>query len=153
MEARRLRFWQLWLFGVTMLTVVFGLALMVAPVLARHGFSWLFYGSPFHIDTFGEAATRYITFIHGALGAAIFGWGIVLAFVAHGPFANRSRLAWSAFAASLFGWFVPDVLVSLAFGFWQNVALDAVFFVLYVAPLLATWKIFWRPASAVPATA
>ncbi|MEO8669784.1 MAG: hypothetical protein ABI411_00640 [Tahibacter sp.] len=141
MENAALRFWQRWLFGVTLLTIGFGLFLMLAPRPTREGFSWLFYASPQHIDTLGAEAVNYITFLHGALGAAILGWGIVLMLVTLGPFRRGTREGWLAIAASLIGWFVPDVMVSLWFGFWQNVVLDGVFAVLYAAPLIGTWRI------------
>lgn len=137
MSDPRLNFWWRWLFGVTVLTVVFGLFLMLAPGLTRAGFSLLFYGTPAQFETFGSESVRYVEFIHGALGAAITGWGVVLMAVALGPFRRGTREGWLAIAASLFAWFVPDVIVSLWFGFWQNVVLDGVFAVLYASPLIA----------------
>lgn len=149
MAHTSLQFWQRWLLATTTLTIVFGLLLMLAPRFARESFSWLFYASPTHIDAFGAEAVRYITFMHGALGAAIVGWGIVLTCVALGPFGRGTREGWTAIAASLAGWFVPDVAVSLWFGFWQNVALDGVFAVLYAAPLIGTWRLCHKPATVV----
>lgn len=146
MENARLRFWQRWLLATTLLTMAFGAFLMLAPRFAREMFSWLFYASPTVIDTFGAEAVRYATFMHGALGAAIFGWGIVLTCVAVGPFARGTREGWFAIAASLIGWFVPDVIVSLWFGYWQNVVFDGVFALLYALPLIGTWRICRDPA-------
>ena len=133
----RLAFWSGWLFAVTVLTVAFGAFLMLAPGWTRQGFSWLFYATPGHFETFGPEAVRYVHFIHAALGAAIAGWGVVLMLVATWLFRRGKREGWIAIAASLVAWFVPDVAVSLWFGFWQNVVLDGVFAVLYAAPLVA----------------
>jgi hypothetical protein len=109
----------------------------VALAVRRHRADRLFYGTPAQFETFGADAVRYVEFIHGALGAAITGWGVVLMAVALGPFRRGTREGWLAIAASLFAWFVPDVIVSLWFGFWQNVVLDGVFAVLYASPLIA----------------
>jgi hypothetical protein len=140
-DNARLEFWSRWLFGVTVLTAAFGLFLMLAPTWTRQGFSLLFHATPGHFDALGTEAARYITFIHAALGAAITGWGIVLMAVARGPFRRGTREGWLAIAASLTAWFVPDVVVSLWFGYWQNVVLDGVFAVLYAAPLIGTWRL------------
>ncbi len=140
-DNARLQFWSHWLFATTVLTVAFGLFLMLAPTLTRQGFSLLFYAQPGQLDSLGAEATRYISFIHAALGAAITGWGIVLMAVARGPFRRGTREGWLAIAASLAAWFLPDVAVSLWFGYWQNVVLDGVFAVLYAAPLIGTWSL------------
>lgn len=142
----RLAFWWRWLFGVTVLTIAFGVFLMAAPAWTREGFSWLFYGTPDRFETFGPDAARYVTFIHAALGAAITGWGVVLMLVTVWLFRRGKREGWIAIAASLVGWFVPDVAVSLWFGFWQNVVLDGVFALLYAAPLTAMHGLRTRDA-------
>ena len=68
-DHARLQFWSHWLFGVTLLTIAFGLFLMLAPTPTRQGFSLLFYAAPDQLDALGAEATRYISFIHAALGA------------------------------------------------------------------------------------
>lgn len=137
----RLAFWWRWLFVVTLLTIAFGLFLMLAPDWTRQGFSLLFYATPGQFDAFGAEPARYVNFIHAALGAAITGWGVILMLVTLWLFRRGKREGWIAIAASLVAWFVPDVAVSLWFGFWQNVVLDGVFAVLYAAPLVAMHRL------------
>lgn len=140
-DAARLAFWWRWLFGVTVLTIAFGAFLMLATDWTRQGFSLLFYGVPGQFDAFGPDAARYVNFIHSALGAAIAGWGVILMLVTLWLFRRGKREGWIAIAASLIVWFVPDVAVSLWFGFWQNVVFDGVFAFLYAAPLVAMRKL------------
>jgi len=130
--------WVGWLNVISAGVSLFGLALVVAPEIARQGFSLLVYADTQRIASFGSEATRYIGLAHAVLGGIMFGWGIALILVVRGLFARGSRLGWNIIAASVVAWFVPDTAFSLWSGFWQNAALNLVFLVLFLVPLVAT---------------
>lgn len=137
-------FWVRWLVVVTLGVMVFGLLLVVAPGLAREGFSLLIYGDGQQIATFGSRATQYIGLVHAVLGAVMFGWGVALLLVVRGLFARGTREGWQIVAVSVAAWFVPDTTFSLWSGFWQNAVLNLVFITLFAIPLAATYQGFHR---------
>lgn len=137
-------FWVRWLVVVTLGVMVFGLALVVAPGLAREGFSLLVYGDRQQIATFGSMAAQYIGLVHAVLGAVMFGWGLALLLVVRGLFARGAREGWQIVAVSVAAWFVPDTTFSLWSGFWQNAVLNVIFIVLFAIPLAATYPEFHR---------
>jgi hypothetical protein len=81
------------------------------------------------------------------LGAVMVGWATALLMVVLGPFARRSRLAWSTVAVSLAGWFLVDTSLSLASGHWPNAVLNVVLAVLFAVPLAATFGAFHRQST------
>lgn len=66
-------FWIRWLLAVSAGVSVFGLLLVLAPALARQGFSWLVFASPDRIDTFGAEQVRYIALVHAVIGGVMVG--------------------------------------------------------------------------------
>jgi hypothetical protein len=133
-------FWCRWLLAVTIGVMLLGLALVLAPGLARQGFSLLIYGDAERLSTFGAEATAYISLAHGVLGAVMFGWGVALLFVVRRLFASGASEGWEIVAVSVAAWFVPDTAFSLWSGFWQNAALNLVCVVLFAVPLAATYR-------------
>lgn len=113
-------FWLACLQFATYCVAAFGLVLVVAPSLARNGFARLVYLDSRRIDNFGPDAVRYITLVHGVIGALMIGWATALAIVNHRLVSRGSLLGWRIVAASIVLWFLPDTLASLLWGFWQN---------------------------------
>lgn len=71
-------FWIRWLLAASLLVVVFGLALVLAPGLTRQGFSLLVYGSAARLDAFGPEPARYVSLTHAVIGGVMVGWGVAL---------------------------------------------------------------------------
>lgn len=140
-------FWLRWLLAVTLGVMAFGLVLVVAPNLARQGFSLLIYANTEHITSFGANAVAYISLLHAVLGSVMFGWGVALLFVVRGLFARGVREGWQIIAVSVVLWFVPDSAFSLWSGFWQNALLNTAFIVLFALPLAATYRAFYGTRS------
>ena len=132
------RFWINWLLTVTAGVMAFGIVLVVAPSVARQGFSLLVYAAPERIDAFGQEPARYISLAHAVLGGVMVGWGTALVYVTKSMFARGSKTAWNVVALSLAAWFMPDTSYSLLSGYWQNAVLNAAFFILFAIPLWAT---------------
>ena len=134
------RFWLKWLTVATVALVVFGLALITAPAIARQGFSLLVYSSGDRISEFGPDAVAYIELAHAVMGAVMVGWGVALLLVMRGPMRRNLVEGLRIFAISLLAWFIPDTIFSLASGFWQNAILNLVFAALFAIPIAALYR-------------
>jgi hypothetical protein len=134
------RFWLSWLRVATIGVIAFGLFLVVAPVLARQGFSLLVYSSSGHITGFDKEASDYIELTHAVMGAVMVGWGTALLLVLRGPMRRNLREGVQIYAVSLTCWFVPDTIFSLASGFWQNAILNVMFAAPFAVPLVTLWR-------------
>jgi hypothetical protein len=130
--------WTRWLLLVSLGVMVFGLALVLAPELARRGFSLLVYSDQGRIASFGQEAARYIGLAHAVLGGVMFGWGMALTIVVRTLFAAGHPTGWNIVAISVAAWFIPDTGYSLLSGYWQNAVLNLAFVVLFAVPLIAT---------------
>jgi hypothetical protein len=139
--------WIAWLLTVSVGVVLFGLTLVVAPELARTGFSALVFGDTGRIGSFDPIAVRYISLAHAVIGGVMVGWGVALVLVVRGPFAAADPIGWRIIALSVLAWFVPDTAYSLWSGFWQNAVLNLVFLMLFAVPLLATRNSRHDPAA------
>jgi len=134
--------WFRWLVIATIGVMLFGVSMMVFPNFIRQFFSLLIYSSAKSIQQFEPGAVKYITLVHGVLGAVMFGWGILLLTTLLGPFRQTNREAWLMLAISIAAWFFPDTLLSLWTGFWQNAILNLGFAILFAVPLAATYSTF-----------
>ncbi len=134
--------WTNWLVAVSSGVIVFGLLLVLAPVLAMQGFSLLVYADPGRIAAFGAEPARYVALTHAVLGGVMVGWGAALVLVTRSLFASGDRLGWNIVAIAIAAWFLPDTSYSLLSGFWQNAVLNMTFLILFAVPLLATRKGF-----------
>jgi hypothetical protein len=130
--------WVSWLLAVSAGVAFFGVVLVVAPGVARQGFSLLAFGDPERIASFGPDAIAYISLAHAVLGSVMFGWGVALLLVVRRLLARGLRLGWQIVAVSVCAWFVPDTSYCLWSGFWPNAVLNLVFIFLFVLPLVAT---------------
>lgn len=141
-NSTRLIFWWRWLIVVTLGMMFFAIAMVALPALTLQFFGLLLYSSPDALSTFGAPAIAYITLVHGVFGSVMFGWGVALFYILLGPFRRGSREGWLMLVVSLAAWFVPDTALSLWAGFWQNAALNGVITVLYIIPLVASYRAF-----------
>lgn len=134
------RFWLSWLAVATVGLIAFGLLLVVAPGLARQGFSLLVFSSADRISEFGSEAASYIELAQAVMGSVMAGWGVALLLVLRGPMRRDLPEGLKIFGISLLVWFIPDTTFSIVSGFWQNALLNLVFAVLFLVPLLALYQ-------------
>ncbi len=120
-------------FGVSM--AVFGGTPLVGPVNA-------FFDPVFWPASAPAVVVDFRAWVYGAWGATLAGWGIVLVFIARGPFAGREPWAWRAVAAGTVTWFLLDTGVSVVHGVLPNVVLNVVVMVLIAVPLWGTRRDF-----------
>ena len=137
------RFWVLWLFATLVGVMIFGLALVLAPAMTRHGFSWLIYADAARLNGFGADALAYIALMHAVLGCTMVGWGVALLGVVGSLFARGSPAGWGILVGSIAAWFIPDTVFSLWSGYWPNAALNLMFVLFLVVPLVATYRDFY----------
>lgn len=135
MNTAQLYWWRM-LVVVTAFLMLFGLILVVMPTLTLQGFSLMIYGIPGHIHTFSYEPIAYISLLHAVLGAVMFGWGVLLMYLALGPIRRGVKDGYWIFSITLLAWFIPDTVYSLISGFWQNALLNTVFILLFAMPLL-----------------
>ncbi|MBI5950629.1 MAG: hypothetical protein HY865_03130 [Chloroflexi bacterium] len=133
-------FWWRWLIVATVLIIVTGLSMVMAPEPVSRMFGAIL-SSP--VETFGETANAYLLLFQGVLGGTMAGWGMAFMLVLFGSFRRGSKEGWMTIAASLATWFILDSSFSLWTGFWQNAALNAVFLLLFAIPLAATYRTFF----------
>ncbi|NEQ70319.1 MAG: hypothetical protein F6J86_46105 [Symploca sp. SIO1B1] len=135
--------WVRWLFVASASFILFGLFLVVAPTIARQGFSLLIYSSPSRLNTFGTEQIRYVSLAHAVIGGIMVGWGAALLLITRELVAKGNRLGWQLLAISLGSWFIPDTTYSLLSGYWQNAVLNLVFLSIFAIPLWAIHKHFY----------
>lgn len=136
--TRPASFWVRWLTVSACGVLIFGLGMVLAPDLTRQAFGLLLYADRHRVAEFDAAALPYISLLHGVLGAIMFGWGTALLLVIRGPFLRGSRESWNILAIAVSAWFIPDTVLSLWTGFWQNAVLNLGIALLFGIPLAAT---------------
>lgn len=134
--------WWRWLVLVVCGVMIFSLGMVVAPNLIQQFFDIMFFSSSQAHTAFGDAATSYIKFVYGVLGAVMIGWMTTLLCILVGSFRRGEREAWWAVATSIVVWFTIDSGLSVLTGFWQNAVFNTLFLILFVIPLAATYQHF-----------
>jgi hypothetical protein len=121
-------------------TTVFGLSMMMWPRLGIGYFNMLFFGSPRYPVSMGPAASAYLDFVYGVLGAVIIGWMSILIALCLRSLADRSSVAPALPAIAI--WLVIDSAFSVVSGFWQNAASNLLFAAMLAIPI---WRMeAWR---------
>ena len=109
------------------LTGAFGLFLMLAPEAGLALFGWIAFGRFPPYAELPPVSHPYLMFMHGVLGAVMFGWAVLMGLVLGGAGGARMILL------SVCAWFVVDTAWSLARGFPGNVLLNLAFLALFLA--------------------
>ena len=131
-------FWQRWLFVVSVVIVLFGLALAflnqtpVFDLAFNNQIDPVFWSSS---ELIAEMRA-FQKWIYGVLGATVAGWGIFMAFVAEHPFKRRERWAWNCLGLGLLIWFLVDTGISLYFKVYFNAMFNTVLFLAGLIPLV-----------------
>jgi len=137
-------FWQRWLLVVSVVVVVFGLALAICnqstvfDVVFNDRVNPVFWRSA----QATPEVVRFQQWIYGVLGATVAGWGLLMAFITAYPFKRREPWSWTCLAASIGLWFVFDTTISAYFAVVINVAVNCALAVAVALPLAFTRKDF-----------
>ena len=138
-------FWQRWLLVVSIIVVVFGIALALlggTPV-----FEWM--NSLINQAIWGTPAlpadvSVFRQWVYAVLGATVAGWGVFIYFIIRHPFARQERWAWNCLVAVLIVWYPIDTLASLYAGVGFNALFNTGLLLLLALPLFFTRKQFAR---------
>jgi hypothetical protein len=80
-------------------------------------------------------AIGFRTWVYGAWGATIAGWGTSMLFVVHRALRRGERWAWYGIAGGLLVWYLVDTGISAYFQVWFNVVFNTLIAVLFALPL------------------
>jgi hypothetical protein len=116
------------------LTGAFGLFLIAAPEAGLVLFGWIAFGRLPPLAGMPPEAHPYLMFVHGVLGAVMFGWAVLMGLMLRAPVADR-RWGLRAIALSVGAWFVVDSLWSMGRGFPGNALLNLGFALLFAVAL------------------
>ena len=136
-------FWQKWLFLVSLLIFVFGLAMVFLGGTAYFSFFSNYINSVFW-DTVevADSLKEFQQWIYGVLGATMAGWGIMLLFISHYSFRKREKWSWNCITIAIAIWFLMDTSISLYSKVAFNAAFNTLILLLVILPLIFTRKYF-----------
>jgi hypothetical protein len=135
----RFNFWSRWLIAVAVAIVVFGIfmALLNGTALFRL-FNMNIDPVFWQTENIVEGARLFRTWVYGAWGATIAGWGITLMFIGLHPFKRKELWAWNGITIGVAMWYVLDTGISLYFGVNFNAIFNTSILILAALPLLFT---------------
>jgi hypothetical protein len=106
----------------------FGLFLMLAPEAGLALFGWVAFGRLPPIEELPSVAHPYLMFMHGVLGAVMFGWAVLMGLTLGRHPVGGARLI----LLSVGAWFLVDTAWSLACGFPGNALLNLGFLLIFL---------------------
>ncbi len=138
-------FWQRWLLIVSILLVVFGLALAFFNQTAFFDFLFNHQVNPVFWKgiSLQDDAFAFQHWVYGVLGATIAGWGVFFVFIVHYPFRRKESWAWNCLVLGVCLWYVVDTSLSLLSHVGFNAAFNTALFALLVPPLAFTRTLFF----------
>jgi hypothetical protein len=139
----RFSFWIIWMKLAGFGLVLFGLGMTffnATPVfdLFNQGIDPVFWtGGQLEL---GSLSFR--TWVYGAWGATIAGWGVSLLFLVYNAFAKRERWSWFAISNGLGLWYLLDTGISAYFNVNINVIFNSFILGLLAVPLIGSYRFF-----------
>ena len=124
-------FWLGWLTFTTVVTVAFGLLMVVAPGLTKQGFGLMIYQNASQFSLFDPQASKLFELAHAVMGSVMAGWGALMFMLVRRLPRSDVKDTLNMLSVSLLVWFVPDTTFSVYSGLWQNAVLNASFAFLY----------------------
>lgn len=137
--------WQKWLVVVSWLVTIFGVFLALAnssPIfqIFNHQVDPIFwYGG-----TLPDEAVAFRTWVYGAWGGTVAGWGIFMIYLTSRPFKDKQPWSWWCMVAGLAIWFLLDSGLSWRAGVMFNVIFNAVLLLAAGLPLAFTAPVFLK---------
>ncbi len=136
--------WWRWLLTVSLIGVLFGVVMVVAPGLLKP-LSRTAYNSFFATDRYSGLSAGDVAFqnwLYGVLGATMAGWCLTAAFIAYLPFRAGQRWAWQALCIAVAVWFVLDTGTSWLHGVTINVLFNIGVLIAFGVPLVTSRNFF-----------
>jgi hypothetical protein len=82
-----------------------------------------------------QEAVKFRTWVYGAWGATIAGWGTSMLFLVYQALRQRKSWAWYALSGGLLLWYLFDTGISAYYQVWFNVVFNSLIAVLFALPL------------------
>lgn len=134
--------WWGWLVAAFVLTALTAIGYILYPHAALQTASSALLGSEHALGSASDAVLRFIKWMSGVSAAVSLAWMVTLVLIVVGPFRRGELWAWQAITASVVLWFLVDSARSIEIGFSQNAMLNLVWLLMYVVPLIATYRRF-----------
>lgn len=139
----RFNLWQKWLVILGCIVTVFGIFMALANAgslfdLFNQQIDPVFWEDP----VLPAEALAFRTWVYGAWGGTVAGWGVFMIFLASRPFKAKESWAWWCLVVGLGVWFVLDSGLSWRAGVIFNVVFNSVLLVGAAVPLIITSKVF-----------
>lgn len=123
---------------VLIIVVVYGLALVAAPLLMGAAvFDVLGFGPDAAGVPEGEPR-QWLKMVFGVVGSVLVGWAATMLILAAGPLRNGDSWAWYAIAVSVTLWFMLDTGMSIVYGWWQHGLFNVPFYAAIMVPMAMT---------------
>jgi hypothetical protein len=137
--------WQKWLVVLGCIVTAFGTLMALANAgplfdLFNQQIDPVFWND----QTLPDQALAFRTWVYGAWGGTVAGWGILLIFLASYPFKAKQAWAWWSLVIGLGVWYVLDSGLSWVAGVTFNVILNSVLLIAAAIPLVFTAPTFFR---------
>ena len=139
-------FWVRWMMVVSIWLLVMGFVLAFTPMMES-------LVGPAYYNTYFDGENRYAQltdpelrfqeFLYGVSGAVMMAWSAVLLLLAHIPFRQGERWAWTAIALSTALWFIGDGYASISTGFALHALINVSLLVAILPPLAGTYRAFF----------
>jgi hypothetical protein len=136
-------FWQRWLFVLSLLISLFGVAMSFLNGTALFNqFNRQIDPVFWSTQNITEEANNFQRWAYGVWGATIAGWGVMLAYIANFPFRKRETWSWKCLVAGLTVWYLLDSGLSIYFKVYFNAIFNTGLLILAAFPLVSTRKSF-----------
>jgi hypothetical protein len=140
-------FWSKWMVVLSLLLIIYGLAMVVAPQMMNSTLvgPLLYHAETLH-NTFKKLSEQeqfFLSIMNGLLGTVVIGYAVLLGWIANTPFRKGERWAWNAIAVSISAWATLEALFKWVngLGIWSMAHLGLV--VAFGIPLLASYRYFY----------
>ena len=139
-------FWSRWVLLLSLVLIVYGLAMAIAPKLMNDTLvAPLLYhdaGLRGALILLAEPVLSYVRVLYGLLGAVTTGWAIMIGWIAFHPFRKGEPWAWNALVVTVSAWALLESYVKLVNGLgpWSMAHLSLL--LAYSLPLVVTYRHF-----------
>jgi hypothetical protein len=139
------RGWQKWLVILGCIVTAFGAFMALANAgslfdIFNRQIDPVFWND----QTLPDEALAFRTWVYGAWGGTVAGWGVFMIFLASRPFKEKQSWAWWCLVIGLSLWYLLDSGLSLRSGVIFNVIFNSVLLLGAALPLIFTAPVFLR---------
>jgi hypothetical protein len=137
--------WQKWLVVLGCIVTTFGTFMALANAgplfeLFNQQIDPVFWNG----QALPDQALAFRTWVYGAWGGTVAGWGIFMIFLASRPFKGKESWAWWCLVVGLGWWYILDSGLSWYAGVTFNVIFNSILLIAAAVPLISTAPSFLK---------